>query len=371
MWIFAAKHRRAFIYGALAAIGAAVLLGAAFILSGVYNVAASARHFYLTEWFLELTLRRSINTQSIGVEVPSLADRSLVRLGARHFVTGCQPCHAGPGLEPSPIATGMYPAAPPLGANVESWLDRELFFIVRHGLKYTGMPQWAGAGRDDEVWPLVAFIRQLPDMSPDEYAALTGASRTVRFDFFVDVASQTFCEACHGGPDSGPVADLAPALKGQNAAYLLRALEEYADGARESGMMEPIAASLDPETRRRLAEAFAAMPAAPAAESDPASAAIGQQIAVTGLPQQNVPPCLACHGGARSPHFPRLDGLSAAYIANQVRLFREGVRGGTPYSAVMAPIASRLSEEQAAAVGTYFAGRTRERAAATAGESAP
>jgi mono/diheme cytochrome c family protein len=164
--MFAPPRRRAFVHGVLAAFAAAAMLGAAFILSGVYNVAASARHFYLTEWVLELLLSRSIDTQSAGVEAPDLSDPALVRLGARHFVSGCQPCHSGPGLEPSPIAQGMYPAAPPLGDNVHDWKDRELFFIIRHGLKYTGMPQWAGYARGDEVWALVAFVRHLRAMTP-------------------------------------------------------------------------------------------------------------------------------------------------------------------------------------------------------------
>jgi cytochrome c553 len=362
--------RRAFVYGVLAALAAAALLGAAFILSGVYNVAASARHFYLTEWFLELTLSRSIDTQSAGIDVPDLDDQGLVRLGARHFVNGCQPCHAGPGLEPNPIASGMYPAAPPLGDNVHDWEDRELFFIIRHGLKYTGMPQWAGDARGDEVWAMVAFVRQLPDMAPEDYAQLAGAPTTAPLEFSVE-ATVAACAACHGDGAANPVAHLAPNLRGQNAAYLVRALEEYADGKRESGMMEPIAAALLPDARKKLAEAFAVMPPAEGATTPDASIALGEDIASAGLPQQNVPPCLGCHSGERSPHFPRLDGLSAGYIANQIRLFRDGVRGGTPHGAIMAPIAARLTAEQAAAVAAYFAASNGVRTAIVAAEAEP
>lgn len=371
MRLLAAKgRRRAFAYGVLAALAAAALLGAAFILSGVYNVAASARHFYLTEWFLELTLRRSIDTQSAGIDVPDLDDQSLVRLGARHFVNGCQPCHAGPGLDPNPIASGMYPAAPPLGDTVRDWEDRELFFIIRGGLKYTGMPQWAGGTRGDEVWAMVAFVRQLPEMTPEAYAELAGAPTAAPLEFSVE-ATVAACATCHGNGGDDPVAFLAPALRGQKAAYLERALEEYASGTRESGMMEPIAAALPPAARRKLAEAFAAMPPAEPATTPDASTAMGEQIASAGLPQQNVPPCLGCHSGERSPHFPRLDGLSAGYIANQIRLFSDGVRGGTAHGAIMGPIAARLTGEQVAAVAAYFAGSDGVRPAVVAGEAEP
>jgi cytochrome c553 len=369
--MFALPRRRAFVYGVLTAFAAAALLGAAFILSGVYNVAASARHFYLTEWFLELTLSRSIDTQSSGIEAPRLDDETLIRLGAKHFATGCQPCHSGPGLKPSPIAQGMYPAAPPLGDNVHDWEDRELFFIIRHGLKYTGMPQWTGDGRGDEVWAMVAFVRQLPEMTPADYAAITGVSASVPFDLSPESSADvSSCAGCHGDADNEPVAGLAPALRGQNAAYLIRALEEYANGTRQSGMMESIAAALSSEARRQLAETFAAMPPPEPTEAPAALTAVGEEIASAGLPQQNVPPCLSCHAREKSPHFPRLEGLSALYIANQLRLFREGVRDGGAHSAIMAPIARRLTIEQAKAIAAYFSAHGNGRAAVIAGEAA-
>jgi cytochrome c553 len=264
----------------------------------------------------------------------------------------------------------MYPAAPPLGHNVRDWEDRELFFIIRHGLKYTGMPQWTGDGRGDEVWAMVAFVRQLPDMTPSDYAAMTGVTASVPFNLSPEIAAAvSSCAGCHGDADNEPVAGLAPALRGQNAAYLARALEEYADGMRQSGMMEPIAAALSPEARRQLAETFAAMPLSEPTEAPAALTAVGEEIARAGLPQQNVPPCLSCHSCERSQHFPRLEGLSAFYIANQLRLFREGVRGGGAHGAIMAPIGRRLTTEQAEAVAAYFSARGNGRTAVVAGEA--
>lgn len=362
MRILGTPRRRIFVTAVLATVGGALVVGAIVVLSGIYNVAASIKHFYPTERLIKLALWRSIDTHSTGIEVPSLDDPDLVRLGARHFVAGCQPCHAGPGLEPNPVTGGMYPAPPPLGKNVESWEDKELFWIVRHGLKFTGMPQWAGDRRDDEVWAVVSFIRQLPAMSPAQYAELTGGARVAPFAFVGNGAPTiAACARCHGDAEATPVADPVPALQGQSGAYLLRALEEYASGARQSGMMEPIAVALAPGARKALADEFAAMPPrAPqgGAGLDADLIAAGEQIALTGLPQQNVPPCHVCHSGGKSPHFPRLEGLSAVYIANQIRLFRERVRGGTPFGSIMAPIASRLTAEQAHAVAAYFASQS-------------
>ncbi|WP_429228805.1 c-type cytochrome [Inquilinus ginsengisoli] len=345
----------------------AAALGAAIVLSGVYNVAASVEHIPITDRLLKLVLRRSVDTHSAGIEVPELDDPGLARLGARHFAAGCEPCHAGPGLRQSPVAAAMYPAPPPLDGRVAGWEAKELFWIVRHGFKFTGMPQWPGAGRDDEVWPVVAFLRRLPGMSSGEYAELTGreGAQTVAAG----------CALCHGDGDAGqaPVADPAPALQGQNQAYLLRVLAEYASGTRQSGMMEAIAAGLLPAERERLARDFAAMPppaAGDAAQRDPGAVERGATIAAKGVARQNVPPCLACHSGRKSPQFPRLEGLSAGYIGNQLRLFRDGVRGGTPYGSIMAPIAGRLTDRQIEDAAAYFSSRVGPGIAADADEAA-
>lgn len=359
----AAARRRALAFGVLIAVTGALALGAVLVLSGVYNVGASARHFALTDRLLKLVLRRSVDTHSAGIEAPDLEDPGLVRLGARHFAAGCEPCHAGPGIRQSPVAAAMVPAPPPLGDQVSGWEARELFWIVRHGFKFTGMPQWPGDGRDDEVWPVVAFLRRLPGMAPGDYAELTGRETAdVPFGFEGGRPVAAGCALCHGDADQAPVADPAPALQGQNAAYLRRALEEYAGGARQSGMMEAVAAALSPSERDKLAGEFAAMPP-PAGghdgQRDPGPVATGAAIASGGVPARNIPPCLACHSGRRSPQFPRLEGLSAGYIGSQLRLFRDGVRGGTPYGSIMAPIAARLTDREIEDLAAFFASRDR------------
>jgi cytochrome c553 len=352
---------RALFYAALILVGGGIVLTLVGILSGAYNVAASAKHFYVTDRLLKIVLYRSVATHSLGVEVPPLDDPGLIRLGARHFVTGCQPCHAGPGIDQSPIAASMYPAAPALSRNVSDWESRELFWIVRHGFKFTGMPHWPGRGRDDEVWAVVAFLEQLPDMSPQEYAELTGMTNAGERGFsLAGSASAADCDSCHGGENEAPVAPLAPSLNGQNAAYLIRALEEYATGNRESGMMEPIATAMATEGRERLAAEYAAMEAPAPYEADADSMASGERIATEGIKHQNIPPCAACHSPGKSDQFPSLEGLSAEYLANQLELFRSGIRSGTPYASIMAPIARRLTDVQIADVAAYFSSLQRD-----------
>jgi len=347
--------------GAVLALAGAGLLGGVFILSGLYNVAASRQHFDITNMIIRLTLTRSVATRSMGVDVPDLSDERLAALGARHFDLGCAPCHASPGTEQNPIAAEMYPAPPPLTHAAEDWDAAELFWIVKHGLKFTGMPSWPALEREDEIWALVAFLERLPESRAQDYAALAGRRSgpgEVEFTFGGQIATESLCANCHGNENNPPVHPLAPGIAGQKAPYLLRALEEYASGERESGMMEPIAAALAPEEIEQLARHYAEERVLPSAAGvDMGAAARGAEIARNGARADDIPACLSCHGANRSGQFPRLDGLSAEYISTQLSLFQSGVRKGSVYSEIMMPIAERLSEQQIRDLAAYFASR--------------
>jgi mono/diheme cytochrome c family protein len=68
------------------------------------------------------------------------------------------------------------PPAPDLAVTARTWSDPQLFWIVKHGVKFTPMPAWPAQDRDDEVRRMAAFVRRLPDMSPAEKEHLIDAA---------------------------------------------------------------------------------------------------------------------------------------------------------------------------------------------------
>src|SRR5688572_16749817 len=142
------------------AVLAALGLG---VVSGVVPIAASSGHWWITDRFLHFAMRRSIVTHSLFVTAPPLMDPALVTRGAGHYELACRPCHGSPDLERPPIAQGMTPAPPYLPPLVAEWQPRHLFYVVKHGVKFTGMPAWPTQNRDDEVWAMVAFLERLPN----------------------------------------------------------------------------------------------------------------------------------------------------------------------------------------------------------------
>jgi cytochrome c553 len=351
--------------GLAAAVGA-FLLVMLWAWSGIYSVAASRGHWPIVEWFLTFVMSNSVKTHALGVETPPpLDNKHLIQLGAGHFHSECATCHGAPGFAAGVVAQQMLPPPPDLALASPQWKDRELFWIVRNGIKYTGMPGWPSLERDDEVWAVVAFLRELPRLSARQYRELAFGGLPVPTQSGREIANVGnveealgACGRCHGMEHQRPQSGLVPLLHGQPAEFLVAALRSYADGTRQSGIMQPVAKALSAGAMQRTAEYYAGLKIpADTGGARPESAQIdrGREIATRGIVAAEVPPCLGCHGDSALPTFPRLAGQNAHYMIAKLRLWKNGLEPHTGTAEIMAPIARRLSDQQIVDLSAYFA----------------
>ena len=105
---------------------------------------------------------------------PGLDDPAKLLIGVEHYAAHCAVCHGAPGVSKGDIGRGLYPP-PDLAKAVQTYNPAELFWIVKHGIKMTGMPAWVDHS-DEEIWATVGFLEKLPAMSEQEYARLLMAS---------------------------------------------------------------------------------------------------------------------------------------------------------------------------------------------------
>lgn len=168
------------------------------------------------------------------------------------------------------------------------------------------------------------------------------------------------CSACHGDTGEGRPEAGYPRLSGLDAHYLLRQLNDFADGNRASDVMHPIAKSLLSNEREAMASYYAslAVPKAPGEkDSDDKTMAAGALLAQRGDWSKGVPACGRCHGPRGQgvgPSFPKLAGQSAQYIAAQLQAWKAGQRANDPLH-LMTGVASKLDEQQISAVAAYYA----------------
>lgn len=157
---------------ALATIALLALAGLGFIYSGIYNIAATAEHSPPLEWALHTAMHRSVERHADAVEVPPNLDApDLIARGAAHYEAYCALCHLSPIQPESAFRDGLTPQPPAL-AETHHWGAAELYWITRHGIKFTGMPAWEGTLSDTELWEVVALMQALPELSAEDYQAL-------------------------------------------------------------------------------------------------------------------------------------------------------------------------------------------------------
>jgi cytochrome c553 len=327
---------------------------------GFFNVGASTGHWKITNWFLHFAMRSAVRTYALAVDVPDELPHHAIQPAASHFARGCAICHGAPGEPRSPVVTRMLPQPPDLSGKVGEWTDAQLFRIVKHGIRFTGMPAWPALDRNDEVWAMVAFLRQLPSLDASAYRELAyGGGRVVD-----DAQSSRFeraledCARCHGRDGLGR-SQATPVLAGQKESYLLESLRAYQHNERASGFMTLPVTGVAPEDLPGLARYFASLPLpdVSAKANDPDLVASGAAIAQKGRAMDKIPACLSCHGSGRNPAYPHLDGLDPAYIRTQLRLFREGRRGGTRYRHLMEVVAKDLDDRDIEALAAFFSSR--------------
>lgn len=352
----------------LAGLGIALAIGGFTVAAtGIVPIKASSGHWPVTQWFLQFSKRQSVSFHALRIEVPPLDDPALVARGAGHYDLGCRPCHGSPERPLPPIPAALTGPPPRLEQRVREWRARELFYVVKHGIKFTGMPAWPALAREDEVWAVVAFLQRLPELDAAAYRQLAEGETRGLLDLSPASAGAAasppepvvdVCARCHGVDGRGRGIGAFPILAGQSAEYLVNALRAYAEGRRHSGIMQPVAAALTAGEADRIAAHYAAQaPAGGMRATDPAAVPRGASIARLGAPEADVPSCADCHGpgtAPRNPAYPRLAGQPATYLAGQLRLMKERHRGGSEYVHLMHSFVDRLTDGQILDAAAYY-----------------
>jgi cytochrome c553 len=339
--------------GALATgIGAAVAI---VVILGVAPIGASSGHWWITAQLLDFAKIRSVQTYSFGIDVPELTETDVVR-GASHYAIGCEPCHGGPGRDLPAVMAGMTPPPPALTeAHIARWTPANLFTIVKHGIKFTGMPAWPAQTRDDEVWAVVAFLRRMPALDADQYRRLTAGEPP---DPPAPKVVRDLCSRCHGVDGTGRGEGTFPSLAGQRATYIAGSLRAFTDRRRFSGIMSAVVSGLDDALMREAASYYDALP--PRRGNVPADAAAvtrGERIVRAGIPERDIPPCAECHGPSaqpKNPAYPRLASQHREYLRRQIQLLKERRRGGTANVSLMHAFVDRLQVQDVRDAAAYF-----------------
>jgi len=149
-----------------------LLGGVGFVYGGVFNVAADEPHSMPFFWLMEKTRELSIEARAKGIEVPRLDEPDFISSGGADYNEMCTGCHLKPGVENSELGAAMYPQPPNL-TKIKRTDPAQTFWIIKHGIKMSGMPAWGATHDDQRMWAMVAFLQQLPRLTPEQYQIIT------------------------------------------------------------------------------------------------------------------------------------------------------------------------------------------------------
>lgn len=349
----------------LLAIALLATLGLTVAWLGIINIGASTGHWVITDKFLHWSMRNAVRTQSALTVADPATDPTGLTSAAGHYAAACAFCHGAPGEPLPPVMQAATPPPPNLSETAGEWSDQQLFWIVKHGVKFTPMPAWPAQSRADEVRRMAAFVRALPDMPVDRYRALAygPGGRVIGGKAVTLQEALPDCARCHGEDGLGRGQPDIPILAGQKSAYLSAALDAYASERRPSGVMQTAATRVDRAASHALAEHYAGMPGLstpkpPAPAAGPtAEDQLAAEIVAEGLPEANLPACSRCHAPGKRAEYPVLSGQRGEYLAARLRLWRgeETVVEARKPNDTMAVIARRIPEHLIDPLARYFA----------------
>ncbi|MCK9394030.1 MAG: cytochrome c [Methylobacter sp.] len=168
--------------GAFGVLGLGAITVIGLLQAGAINMAADKPHSPVVHRLIEWARERSIARGAADIVPPAdLSDAGRIRRGAGNYDAMCASCHLSPGSEDSEIRKGLYPTPPnlskPTNAADSDRTDARRFWIIKHGIKASGMPAWSKGGMEDEaIWDLTAFLKIMPSLSLEEYRRQVEAS---------------------------------------------------------------------------------------------------------------------------------------------------------------------------------------------------
>lgn len=148
----------------------------AYILSGLYDVSATNKHWDITTKLLEIARDRSVHSASENIIVPELDNIEMISNGAKNYDSMCVQCHLAPGAPQTELNQALYPKPPIFHKDIHEHKHSaaETFWVIKNGFKMTGMPAWGEFHTDQQLWEMTAFLQKMNDMTPDRYFELVG-----------------------------------------------------------------------------------------------------------------------------------------------------------------------------------------------------
>jgi mono/diheme cytochrome c family protein len=155
-----------FTLGVSVAAAALALGGFAFAMMGFFPTNANTAPPRLEELVAHAALDASMKRHAPRVTNPlPPMDQNLID-GMKIYYVNCSLCHGGLDQKPAALAKNFYPPVPNLISDPPDDPEWHVFFTIRTGIRYTGMPAWEGVISESDMWKVTSFLSHMHSLPP-------------------------------------------------------------------------------------------------------------------------------------------------------------------------------------------------------------
>ena len=169
---------KGFIWGVIATIVSATFLALFVGLTGHISMRADILPSSLEKNFAMRVMDANVARNAPKMANPVQPTDQNIAAGASIYRKHCAMCHGEPGQPKSPVANTLYPPPPQFVTDPQNMAENKDYYIILHGVRWTGMPGWKNLLKDQEIWQVVTFLSHMSNLPPAAKAVfgVTGAS---------------------------------------------------------------------------------------------------------------------------------------------------------------------------------------------------
>ena len=169
---------RKVLLGAVLTLALLLLTALAAMRLGLMPVNADGTHSSVEARIMPVVLHASVARRAGRETNPISLNEDNLKAGASTYKAMCARCHSTPGGDPSVYGQSFYPPAPQLPGEMFPYTDAQLFWLIKHGIRNTGMPAWGSMLSDEEIWQIVSLLKNSQDLPPSVEAEWTPGNKS-------------------------------------------------------------------------------------------------------------------------------------------------------------------------------------------------
>ena len=155
-----------FLLGVLITLAVIILGGLGFALLGLVPTAANVEPPHWERHLAMSAVDASMDRHAPRISNPLTPTDQNLEDGMKLYTMNCALCHGTLDRKPSTLVVSFYPPPPNLVSDPPDDPEWHIYYTIRTGVRYTGMPAWDKTLTDQEMWKITTFLSHMDKLPP-------------------------------------------------------------------------------------------------------------------------------------------------------------------------------------------------------------